>query len=55
MSIDARGRLIVPMWLRGGPSPSYLIGTRADSATVIVVPAAVLEALGEDLAGDQQP
>lgn len=52
ISIDRRGRIYVPMWLRR--SPSYLIGTRdEDPATVVVAPATVLDDLGDDLAGQQ--
>jgi hypothetical protein len=51
----SRGRLDVPVWLRGGPSPSSLVGTRAATATAVVAPATVLDALAEALAREQQP
>ncbi|HMJ74465.1 MAG TPA: hypothetical protein VK507_00745 [Iamia sp.] len=51
ITVDRRGRIYVPMWLRRGPS--YLIGARADSATVVLVPVTVLDALGDDLEGEE--
>ena len=52
-TIDARGRLYVPMWLRSEVSPSYLIGTRTATATVVVAPTTVLDDLGDQLLGEQ--
>ncbi len=50
---EARVALGVPMWLRGGPSAPYLIGTRADTATVVVAPATLLDDLGAQLSGER--
>jgi hypothetical protein len=51
ITIDRRGRIYVPAWLR--QRPSYLIGTRADPATVVIAPTTVLDDLGDDLAGER--
>ena len=49
MTIDGRGRVYLPVWLRR--HPGFLIGTRTgpDDPTVVVVPASLLDAIGEQL------
>lgn len=49
MTIDGRGRLYVPVWLRRSPVPWLLVGTRAAASIVVVAPASVLDGLGDRL------
>lgn len=50
MTIDARGRIYLPQWLRR--HASFLIGTHhaaADDTAVVVVPAVLFDAIGDRL------
>ena len=51
MTIDARGRIYLPVWLRR--HASFLIGTNhhdaADGVAVVVVPAVLFDAIGDRL------
>lgn len=49
MTLDARGRIYLPQWLRR--HPSFLIGTHqgADDIAVVVVPAVLFDAIGDRL------
>lgn len=51
MTVDSRGRLVVPAWLRRGPSAAMVVGTRRDASVVVVAPTTVLDVLGEILMG----
>lgn len=49
MTLDARGRIYLPVWLRR--HPGFLIGTHAASANpaVVIVPATMFDAVGDQL------
>lgn len=48
MTVDVRGRIYLPVWLRR--HPDFLIGTHtADDPAVVIVPAAVVDAIGDQL------
>lgn len=48
MTVDARGRVYLPQWLRR--HASFLVGTHdADGAAVVVVPAVLFDAIGDRL------
>ncbi len=49
--VDSRGRLTLPVWLRGDDDRALLIGSAHGSAMVVVAPVAVLAAFGDLLAG----
>jgi len=51
MTVDGRGRIYLPVWLRR--HPGFLIGTHADpdDQAVVVVPAALIDAVGDQLLG----
>ena len=49
MTVDRRGRIYLPVWLRR--YPSFLIGIRTvGDPVVVVVPASVLDAMGDQIA-----
>ncbi len=54
MTVDSRGRLGLPAWLRRGPCAAMVVGTRDDLPVVVVVPASVLEGLGDILVGSSR-
>lgn len=54
LSVDGRGRLRVPAWLRRGDVAAMLVGTHRAAATVMVAPATVLDGLGDVLAGESR-
>jgi len=49
MTVDARGRIYVPQWLRR--HPGILVGTHIEgnAAAVVVVPATLFDAIGDRL------
>ena len=49
MTVDRRGRLYLPVWLRR--HPGFLIGTHSapDDRAVVIVPASVFDAMGDQL------
>ena len=49
MTVDGRGRIYLPVWLRR--HPGFLIGTHhdPDDVAVVVVPAALFDAVGDRL------
>jgi len=49
MTLDARGRIYLPVWLRR--HPGFLIGTHAAGAdpAVVIVPATLFDAVGDQL------
>jgi DNA-binding transcriptional regulator/RsmH inhibitor MraZ len=50
VTVDGRGRLVVPMWLRrAAVTGELLVGTHRDPDLVVVVPAAVLDESGDRL------
>ena len=49
--VDSRGRLTLPVWLRRGTDRALVVGSDAAATTVVVAPIAVLDRLGELLAG----
>jgi DNA-binding transcriptional regulator/RsmH inhibitor MraZ len=51
--VDARGRLLVPVWLRQASAPTgeLLVGTHADPSLVIISPVRILDDLGDVLIG----
>lgn len=51
MSVDARGRLRIPEWLRQGPPTSMVVGTRGGTPVVVVAWTTVLDGLGDLLLG----
>lgn len=54
MTVDSRGRLVVPAWLRRGPGSSVVVGTRHDPLVVVVAPTYVLDGLGDVLVGPRR-
>lgn len=56
LSVDSRGRVLVPVWLRraAGESGSVVVGTRTEDHLVLVAPVAVLDGLGNMLVGGTQ-
>jgi hypothetical protein len=51
-TVDARGRLYVPTWLR--TNTALLVGARTADRLVVLTPTRLLDALGERLVGGQQ-
>jgi hypothetical protein len=48
MTVDGRGRMYLPVWLRR--QPGFLIGTNTTpDVAVVVVPAALFDAIGDQL------
>lgn len=49
MTVDARGRLYLPVWLRR--HPGFLIGahTGPDDSAVVIVPATLFDAVGDQM------
>lgn len=49
MTVDGRGRIYLPQWLRR--HPGFLVGTRSDAGevAVVVVPATLFDAIGDRL------
>lgn len=49
MTVDGRGRLYLPVWLRR--HPGFLVGTHTapDDPAVVIVPASVFDAVGDQL------
>lgn len=48
ITIDGRGRVYLPVWMRR--HPGFLIGTHtADEPAVVIVPAALVDAIGDQL------
>jgi len=49
MTVDARGRIYLPQWLRR--HPSFLVGThlQGNAAAVVVVPATLFDTIGDRL------
>jgi hypothetical protein len=54
MTVDGRGRLCVPAWLRRGPTSSVLVGTNHTTELVMVAPTTVLDGLGDVLVGESR-
>jgi bifunctional DNA-binding transcriptional regulator/antitoxin component of YhaV-PrlF toxin-antitoxin module len=54
ITVDRRGRLCVPMWLRRATAGSavVLVGCQQRSSLVVVAPIGVLDGLGDLLAGE---
>lgn len=52
MTVDGRGRLYVPVWLRRGHGTWLIVGTQAATSIVVVAPTSMLDALGDQLAGE---
>jgi hypothetical protein len=51
LTIDGRGRLYVPVWLRRGHATHLVVGTQPATSTVAVARTSLLDALGDQLAG----
>ena len=51
MTIDRRGRLYVPAWLRRGDTSSLVVGTRHADRTVVIVATAIFDSIGDVLIG----
>lgn len=49
-SVDARGRVYLPAWLRPACSSGALVGTRSTDGLVVVCSTGVLDAFGDRLA-----
>lgn len=49
MTVDGRGRIYLPMWLRR--HPGFLVGTHTapEDPAVVIVPAALFDAMGDQL------
>ncbi|HET6953412.1 MAG TPA: hypothetical protein VFI47_23745 [Acidimicrobiales bacterium] len=56
VTVDGRGRLRLPAWLRrsGAASRSLPVGARCDAPLVVVAPTTVLDGLGDVLAGESR-
>jgi hypothetical protein len=54
VTMDGRGRVVVPMWLRRASAEAgvLLVGACVDPAVVVVVPVAVLDRIGDLLIGE---
>ncbi len=52
ITVDGRGRLRVPAWLRRGDATLLLVGTNAVTPTVLLAAATVLDGLGDVLVGE---
>lgn len=52
MTIDGRGRVYVPVWLRRGSTSGLLVGTHLATSIVVVAPTAVLDELADRLKGE---
>jgi len=48
ITIEARGRLLVPVWLRQR-GPSMLVGAHTDIALLVIVPTELLDSIGDIL------
>jgi hypothetical protein len=54
VTVDGRGRLRLPVWLRqAAPEGLVVVGTRDDPAGVVVASTRVLDGLGELLVGER--
>lgn len=51
MTVDSRGRLVVPAWLRRGPDAGMVVAIRRDTPVIVVAPTTVLDGLGDILVG----
>ena len=51
LTIDRRGRLYVPAWVRRGDIASLIVGTRNVDQTVVIIATSVLDHVGDDLIG----
>ena len=49
--VDSRGRLTIPVWLRRGADRSLVIGVDHTAPIVVIAPVAVLDGVGNLLAG----
>lgn len=54
MTVDGRGRVRVPAWLRRPGVDALLVGTHRSVAVVVVAPATVLHGLGDALVGESR-
>lgn len=54
MSVEGRGRLVVPAWLRRGSASPMVVGTRSAPPMVVVAPTSVLDGLGDILSGESR-
>lgn len=54
MTIDGRGRLRIPAWLRRGESTLLIVGSHTAAPTVLVAPTHVLDGLAHVLAGESR-
>ena len=52
ITVDRRGQLYVPAWLRHGARTWLLVGTRVAAQIVVVAPLSVLDGLGDRLVGE---
>lgn len=52
ITVDRRGRLYVPAWLRQGARTWLLVGTQAAASIVVVAPRSLLDGLGDRLLGE---
>lgn len=51
LTIDGRGRLYVPAWMRRGDETSMIVGTRHADRVVVLAAATVFDRVGEVLIG----
>lgn len=51
LTIDRRGRLYVPAWVRRGDIVSLIVGTRHADQTVVIIATSVLDHVGDGLIG----
>jgi hypothetical protein len=54
LTIDGRGRLYVPAWVRRNHDMSLVVGTHHAQRTVVVVTPAVFDRVGDALIGREQ-
>jgi bifunctional DNA-binding transcriptional regulator/antitoxin component of YhaV-PrlF toxin-antitoxin module len=54
LTVDSRGRLCVPAWLRRGAMSSLVVGTNHANELVVVAPTTVLDGLGDVLVGESR-
>lgn len=50
-TVDRRGRLYVPAWLRRGPDAGLVVGTHLATLIVVVTSSSWLDGLGDEVAG----
>jgi hypothetical protein len=54
LTVDSRGQVCLPAWLRRGSTSSVLVGANHATQLVVVAPTTVLDGLGDVLAGESR-